>query len=120
LRRRETRVAKWGKPFTITEVCRLVSEIGQKARVVVDKASGKFASAHDLRRSFGTRWAKLLMPAVLRQWMRHADIATTMAYYVPDRAKALATKGLRIAEIATALGTSERTVHQYLRTRKQT
>jgi DNA invertase Pin-like site-specific DNA recombinase len=34
----------------------------------------------------------------------------------PERATALAAKGLRIAEIATALGTSERTVHRYLRT----
>ncbi len=70
------------KPFTITEVCRIVSAIGEKARVVVDKASGKYASAHDLRRSFGTRWAKKEMPAVLRRLMRHADIATTMGYYV--------------------------------------
>ena len=34
----------------------------------------------------------------------------------PERAIALAAKGLRIAEIATALGTSERTVHRYLQT----
>ncbi len=71
-----------GKPFTSTEVCRIVSIIGQKARVVVDKATDKFASAHDLRRSFGTRWAKRVMPAVLKRLMRHADISTTMGYYV--------------------------------------
>jgi integrase len=53
------------KPFTLTEVCRVVSTIGEKARVVVDKATGKHASAHDLRRAFGTRWAKRVMPAVL-------------------------------------------------------
>jgi DNA invertase Pin-like site-specific DNA recombinase len=34
----------------------------------------------------------------------------------PDRAIALAARGLRVAEIAKALGTSERTVHRYLRT----
>jgi integrase len=42
----------------------------------------KFASAHDLRRSFGTRWAKREMPAVLQKLMRHADISTTMNFYV--------------------------------------
>ena len=35
-----------------------------------------------LRRSFGTRWAKRVMPAVLKRLMRHADISTTMGYYV--------------------------------------
>ncbi len=49
---------------------------------MVNKADGKFASAHDLRRSFGTRWAKRVMPAVLKRLMRHASIQTTMGYYV--------------------------------------
>jgi hypothetical protein len=49
---------------------------------LVDKAAGKFASAHDLRRTFGTRWAKLVMPAVLKRLMRHSAIQTTMTYYV--------------------------------------
>jgi len=63
-----------------------VVKIGRKAGVVVarDSETGKvkYASAHDLRRSFGTRWAKKVMPAVLQRLMRHADIATTMRYYV--------------------------------------
>ena len=42
----------------------------------------KFATAHDLRRSFGTQWAKRVMPAVLKRLMRHAEIGTTMKYYV--------------------------------------
>lgn len=50
--------------------------------MVVDKAAGKYASAHDLRRAFGTRWAKKVMPAVLKRLMRHASISTTMAFYV--------------------------------------
>ena len=29
-----------------------------------------------------TRWAKKVMPAVLQRLMRHADIQTTMSYYV--------------------------------------
>jgi integrase len=60
----------------------LVSKIGKKAKVVTNKAEGKYAGCHDLRRSFGTRWAKRVMPAVLKRLMRHASIQTTMAYYV--------------------------------------
>ena len=56
--------------------------IGKKAGVVVNKADGKFASAHDLRRAFGTRWAKRVMPAVLKRLMRHSTVQTTMGYYV--------------------------------------
>jgi integrase len=73
---------KTGKPISPKRVCRLVSKIGKKAGVVVNKADGKYASAHDLRRSFGTRWAKRVMPAVLKRLMRHASIETTMGYYV--------------------------------------
>jgi integrase len=77
---------------------KVVAKIGKKAGVVVstverrprDRQTGKptvatgkkFATCHDLRRSFGTRWAKRVMPAVLQRLMRHADIATTMRYYV--------------------------------------
>jgi len=95
-------------PFPIDGwyVGQIVGKIGRKAGVVVatvqkqrkDKATGKlvpvtvrkFASAHDLRRSFGTRWAKRVMPAVLQRLMRHADIATTMKYYVTMDADAVA------------------------------
>ena len=50
----------------------------------------KFASAHDLRWSFGTRWAKRVMPALLRRLMRHAEIAATMKYYVTMDADSVA------------------------------
>jgi len=57
-------------------------DIGKKAGVVVNKAEGKFASAHDLRRSFGTRWASRVKPATLQLLMRHKSIETTLKYYV--------------------------------------
>jgi integrase len=66
----------------IKRVSRCISAIGARAGVVVNKAEGKFASAHDLRRSFGTRWAMRVKPATLRVLMRHKTIETTMAYYV--------------------------------------
>jgi hypothetical protein len=34
-----------------------ISSMGKKAGVVINKREGKCASAQDLRRSFGTRWA---------------------------------------------------------------
>lgn len=68
----------------------VVSEIGKKAGVVVNKAEGKYASAHDLRRAFGTRWASRVKTPVLQRLMRHAAIQTTMAYYVELDADELA------------------------------
>jgi hypothetical protein len=47
-------------------------------------------SAHDFRRSFGTRWARRVMPAVLQRLMRHESIETTMTYYVDLDADELA------------------------------
>jgi integrase len=68
------------------EVGRVVSLIGELARVVVhtDPKTGriKFASCHSLRASFGTRWARKVMPAVLQKLMRHESIETSMGYYV--------------------------------------
>jgi integrase len=42
----------------------------------------KHASDHDLRRSFGERWAYLVEPLVLMQMMRHESIETTLRFYV--------------------------------------
>ncbi|QDU27765.1 Tyrosine recombinase XerC [Anatilimnocola aggregata] len=68
----------------------VIACIGRAAHVVVDKESGKFASAHDLRRTFGEKWSKLVMPVVLQQLMRHEDISTTMRFYVGKNAEATA------------------------------
>jgi len=79
--RRET-----GDRLSRDRVSRIISRIGKAANVKVHTfyRSGKvkFASAHDLRRSFGERWAARIMPAVLQQLMRHESIDTTMKYYV--------------------------------------
>jgi len=65
---------------------RMVALIGELARALVhtDVRTGEveFASAHDLRRSFGTRWAKRVKTPVLMRLMRNKNIATTMTYYV--------------------------------------
>lgn len=63
-------------------VCHVVSRIGKAAGVVVDERTGKTATAHDFRRSFGARWSLLVMPQILRELMRHESIDTTMRFYV--------------------------------------
>lgn len=50
----------------------------------------KYASAHDLRRSFGFRWAMKVKPAALMALMRHRNIATTMQFYVGQEADQIA------------------------------
>src|SRR4029078_12828965 len=59
---------------------------GVKFEVVTNKAEGKYASAHDLRRSFCPRWAKRIMPADLKVLARHSSINTTMRFYVTQNA----------------------------------
>jgi integrase len=71
-----------GKPLRPEKVGAIASCIGERAGVIVNKAKGKFASAHDLRRSFGSRWAPRVKPLVLQKLMRHTAIKTTLKYYV--------------------------------------
>ena len=88
------------RPMTPKRIGRILTKIGEKARVIVNrdtrvrkkKVKGvvktvkeevtKYASAHDLRRAFGTRWAPRVKQATLRLLMRHRSIETTLAYYV--------------------------------------
>ena len=84
------RSARTGERIKVDWVKRMVARIGRAAGVVVNKAAGKYASAHDLRRSFGTRWARRVKPATLQKLMRHASIQTTMDYYVDLDADELA------------------------------
>ena len=69
------------------QVSKIMSKIGKAAGVKVytnpkDSAKVKFASAHDLRRAFGARWAARIMPAQLMELMRHESIETTLRFYV--------------------------------------
>lgn len=84
---RTGRVFKFGRRTAesnpkLLAVSRLISELGEKAAVIVNRRPMKYASAHDFRRSFGERWSVRVMPAILQQMMRHADISTTMKFYV--------------------------------------
>jgi len=66
-------------------VSKQIRKIGKQAGVKV--SDSKFASAADLRRSFGRRWADKVKPHILQQLMRHEDIQTTMEFYVQSDAE---------------------------------
>ena len=83
-------IGKTGGRLTASEVGRTVSEIGEAAGVVVNASEEKYATCHDLRRSFGTRWAQRIMPAQLQKLMRHQAIETTMNHYVDIEADDIA------------------------------
>ena len=78
-----------GRPG-INWVSKVISSIGDAAGVKVSTdmrtSKVKYASAHDLRRSFGERWSSKVMPTILQQLMRHADISTTLRFYVGKNA----------------------------------
>ncbi len=75
---------------TLGSASKTISRIGKKANIkVTDK---KFASAHDLRRSFGERWSHTVSAADLQQLMRHESIETTLRYYVGQNAGNIAAK----------------------------
>lgn len=63
----------------------IVADIGRASGLVVND-EGKHVSAHDLRRSFGTRWAAKVKPLTLKRLMRHTSIETTLRYYVDQDA----------------------------------
>jgi integrase len=48
----------------------------------VAQAAGVRCTLHDLRRTFGTRYAPRVPAQVLHRLMRHSSISTTMAFYV--------------------------------------
>jgi integrase len=45
------------------------------------RSLGLRITLHDLRRSFGSRYASVVQAPVLQRLMRHADIKTTLTYY---------------------------------------
>jgi integrase len=79
-----------GKPLSVQQAGRTITKVGKRAKVVISKEEGRFATAHDLRRSFCTRWSKKVMPAVLQRLARHANITTTLTFYVAQNAADIA------------------------------
>ncbi len=69
----------FGFDWTTPYVGRIISRAGRKAKIF---SGNSHATAHDLRRTFATNWAMKVKPIVLMTLMRHADIKTTLQYYV--------------------------------------
>ena len=84
--RRETSMSNGRRIDTVSKV---VCAIGKAADVVVSVKNGrtKYASSHDLRRSFGDRWAARVPSLTLKTLMRHKSIETTERYYVTRNAE---------------------------------
>ena len=61
-----------------------------KSATVPGNGTDGFCRLHDLRRAFGSRWADKVPAPVLMRLMRHADISTTMTYYVDTEDAAVA------------------------------
>jgi integrase len=74
----------------VKRVSHVLTEIGRRAGIVVDHETGKCASAHDLRRAFGTRWSVQVKPVTLKSMMRHKSIETTLKFYIDHDADDLA------------------------------
>lgn len=66
---------------SLEKVSMRITDLGQAAGVIVND-QGKFGSAHDFRRAFGTRWAMKVRPVTLQRLMRHKSMETTLRYYV--------------------------------------
>ena len=83
---RENRKTRQSKQIGMTYASAKLTAIGKAAGVIthVDPKSGEshYAGAHDLRRAFGNRWARRVLPQLLQQMMRHESIETTLSYYV--------------------------------------
>ena len=76
----------WNRRLSTDHVSRIIFKIGEVSGGG-GSADGKFASAHDLRRTFGQPMADAgLPPRDLQSIMRHANLATTEKYYLRHRA----------------------------------
>ena len=98
-------VGKLKANMTPRKIGDTVAAIGREAGVIVDPESGKCASCHDLRRSFGSRWARKVKPLVLKDLMRHHSLDTTLRFYVS--LDAVDTAGELWADFGPATGFNE-------------
>lgn len=82
-----------GRRLSQKTVERIVSRIGKRAGVTTNPRTGKHATCTDIgRRAWASRNAGEMTPQEMQLWMRHADIRTTMKYYVHQDAQRLAEK----------------------------
>jgi integrase len=70
-------------------ISKRITRFGELAQIKVDQKGEEitWASAHDLRRAFATRWCMRVPSMVLKELMRHQNISTTEKYYVGQNAE---------------------------------
>lgn len=78
---------------------KLIAKVGEASGI---QTPAGFVTAHDFRRTFGTTMALQLKPLELKTIMRHANIATTLAYYVDQK----------MEELGASLWSDSARVHQ--------
>jgi integrase len=66
--------------ITRVNASRVIGAIGREAKLAIGE--NRWATAHDLRRSFGSRWAMKVPPLVLQKMMRHKTLSTTLRHYL--------------------------------------
>lgn len=100
---------------------KIISDIGSEAGVKVKDEKGKlkFASAHDLRRAFGQRWSRKVMPIVLKELMRHDNINTTLEYYIGQDAESIADAVWEAADVNSSMNTEQKSRHSDERARTE-
>jgi len=82
-----------GNQMGVKTVGRMISRIGERAGVITDPSTKKYASSHDIgRRAFTTRMGATLSLPELAAWMRHKTADTTLNYYYEPQAQQLASK----------------------------
>ncbi len=77
----------FGINCTSLHVSKRVAAAGKAAGIITKQSGDRtvYASAHDLRRAFGNRWARRIPAHDLQLLMRHSDIQTTLKFYVGQR-----------------------------------
>lgn len=79
-----------GSQMTTRTIGRRIGDIGRRAGVIVDPASGKCCTAHDLRAAYLTRVAAVATLSQTQKLARHIDPKTTSQFYVRHEAEELA------------------------------
>jgi integrase len=81
------------RPDTLSKILSRVGELAQIQVAIYSPKEGetepriKYASAHDLRRSFADRWTDTVSEEHLMELMRHKDKNTTRKHYAKKRAE---------------------------------
>lgn len=81
-----------GERLTADRVGKIVTQLGRTAGIVVDDGDpakgkpAKYASLHDLRRTFAQRLKDSGLPmGLIQRLMRHSDAKTTERYYLTEK-----------------------------------